>query len=182
MKITVVGRGNVGGGLARRWESAGHQVTALGRDGGDASDADVVVVAVPGHTVAQALAKVSGLAGQPTIDATNLYTERDDAFQSVAHQIKSIVGGPTAKSFSTILAAAYGQVAAQEVPPSNLFAAEPEAREVTERLIRDAGFAPLFVGDLAPGARLLEDGAALFGAVAGQLGPYFYRFEPLGGS
>lgn len=179
MNITVVGRGNVGGGLARRWQSAGHQVTALGRDGGDASGADVVVVAVPGHAVAQALATVSGLSGQVTVDATNLYTERDETFPSLAHQIKSIVGGPTAKAFSTIFAGAYDQVAAQEVPPSSLYAAEPEAREVTEQLIRDAGFEPVPVGDLAPGARLLEDGAPLLGAVARQIGPFFYRYERL---
>src|SRR5215475_14382131 len=36
MKITVIGRGNVGGGLARRWREAGHEVEELGRDGGDA--------------------------------------------------------------------------------------------------------------------------------------------------
>ena len=47
MRITVIGKGNVGGGLADRWEKAGHEVTRLGRDGGDASDADAVLVAVP---------------------------------------------------------------------------------------------------------------------------------------
>ena len=40
MKITVVGRGNIGGGLADRWERAGHEVTRLGSDGGDVSDAE----------------------------------------------------------------------------------------------------------------------------------------------
>ena len=49
MKITVIGRGNVGGGLAGLWTVAGHTVTTLGRDGGDASEADVVLVAVPGE-------------------------------------------------------------------------------------------------------------------------------------
>jgi predicted dinucleotide-binding enzyme len=39
MNITTNGRGNIGGGLARLREQAGHNVTALGRDGGDASDA-----------------------------------------------------------------------------------------------------------------------------------------------
>ncbi|MER8087786.1 dinucleotide-binding protein [Streptomyces sp. NPDC094048] len=48
MKIIVVGRGRVGGGLAGLWEKAGHWVTGLGRDGGDAAGADVLVVAVPG--------------------------------------------------------------------------------------------------------------------------------------
>src|SRR5690348_7746749 len=71
MKITVIGRGNVGGGLARRWCDAGHEVEELGRDGGDASGADVLLVAVPGPEIANALRKVSGLDGKLTIDATN---------------------------------------------------------------------------------------------------------------
>jgi predicted dinucleotide-binding enzyme len=78
MKITTIGRGNIGGGLARLWEQAGHTVATLGREGDDASDADVVLVAVPG-------------------------------------------GGE------------------QRVRPSCLYAAEDEARAVTEQLVRDAG-------------------------------------------
>jgi DNA-binding Xre family transcriptional regulator len=52
MNITTIGGGAIGGGLARLWEQAGHTVTTLGRDGGDASDADVVLVAVPAVTIA----------------------------------------------------------------------------------------------------------------------------------
>ena len=37
MKIATIGRGNVGGGLAKRWRNAGHEVTELGSDGGDVS-------------------------------------------------------------------------------------------------------------------------------------------------
>jgi len=39
MKITTIGRGTIGGGLARFWAEAGHEVTSLGREGGDAADA-----------------------------------------------------------------------------------------------------------------------------------------------
>ena len=60
MKITVLGKGNVGGGLADLWERAGHQVTRLGRDGGSASDADVVLLAVPGGSIAEALDRLTG--------------------------------------------------------------------------------------------------------------------------
>ena len=61
MRITVRGNGNVGGGLADLWERAGHDVTRLGRDGGDVSDADVVLVAVPGGAIAGALGRLAGL-------------------------------------------------------------------------------------------------------------------------
>ncbi|MET8828072.1 dinucleotide-binding protein [Streptomyces sp. NPDC004610] len=176
MNITVIGRGRVGGGLAQLWEAAGHHVSRLGRDGGDASDAEVIVVAVPGNAIADALRKVTGLSGQVTIDATNLYTARDESFPSLAHQVKSIIGGPTAKSFSTVFASAYEQIPAQRVTPSNFYAAEPTAKDATERLIRDAGFDPVYVGDLDPGARLLEDSSGLTRALAGQIGPFFYRY------
>jgi 8-hydroxy-5-deazaflavin:NADPH oxidoreductase len=85
MHITVIGRGNVGGGLARRWEKAGHTVTRIGRDGGDATDADVVLVAVPSGAIADALSKVSGLQGRTAIDATNAYAGRNEAYESLAH-------------------------------------------------------------------------------------------------
>jgi predicted dinucleotide-binding enzyme len=65
MKITTIGRGNIGGGLARLWEQAGHDVKTLGSDGGDASDADVVFVAVPSGSISDALAKVTGLEAPP---------------------------------------------------------------------------------------------------------------------
>ena len=97
MNITVIGRGNVGGGLARRWQKAGHTVTELGRDGGDASDAEAVLLAVPSNAIADALGKVSGLEGKVVVDATNAFTGRDEGFESLAHQVKSIVGGPCSK-------------------------------------------------------------------------------------
>ena len=71
MKITVVGRGNVGGGLAGLWREAGHDVQELGKDGGDASDSDAVLLAVPSDAIRDALGKVDGLEGKVLIDATN---------------------------------------------------------------------------------------------------------------
>ncbi|MFE5086436.1 hypothetical protein [Streptomyces mirabilis] len=82
MKITVIGWGRVGVGLACTWTAAGHDVTALGRDGGDATDADAVVVAVPAAAITEALASVSGLAGQVTLDACKVYRDRDESFPS----------------------------------------------------------------------------------------------------
>ena len=55
MKVAVLGRGNVGGGLADLWESAGHEVRRIGREGGDLSDAEAVLVALPGGAIAEAL-------------------------------------------------------------------------------------------------------------------------------
>jgi predicted dinucleotide-binding enzyme len=177
MRITVIGRGHVGGGLARRWTAAGHDATAVGRDGGDATGADVVVVAIPGDSIADGLATITGLDGQVTIDATNNYGDHPSGYDSVAQQVKAIIGGPTAKAFNTNFASIYDAVDAEPVPPGTLFAADVDAREVTEQLIRDAGFEPIHVGDLAQ-APLLESLIALTATLdRGELGPFFYRFH-----
>ena len=181
MNITTIGRGKVGGGLARRWEKAGHTVTQLGRGGGDASGADVVLVAVPSGAIRDALAKVSGLQRKTTIDATNAYAGRDPAHESLAHQVKAIVGGPVAKAFNVNRAALYDQIDQQRVPPSNLFAAEDGAREVTERLIRDAGYDPVYVGGLEQARALKDYLLGVYSAVArGGLGAFFYRYAKPG--
>jgi len=175
MNITVIGKGNVGGGLAERWRRAGHEVQELGRDGGDASNADVLLVAVPGRELENALAQVTGIEGKTTIDATNAIGGRDDAHESLAHKVKSIVGGPTAKSFNTNFAAIYDRIDAQSEPPGNLYAAEEDARDVVEQLIRDAGYEPVSAGGLE-NARLLEDFLALeFQISQAGGGPFFYR-------
>jgi predicted dinucleotide-binding enzyme len=176
MKITTIGRGNIGGGLANRWEKAGHTVTRLGHEGGDASDADAVLVAVPGSSIADALGKVSGLEGKIVIDATNAFGGRNEEFESLAHEVKSIAGGPVAKSFNTNYAVLYDLIDEQRVPPGNLYATEEGARKVVEELIRDAGFEPVYAGGLE-NARLLEDHLTLMGAINnGGLGRFFYRY------
>lgn len=177
MKITVVGRGNVGGGLATRWRKAGHEVSGLGKDGGDASDADVVVVAVPSGQIADALQKVKGIKGKTTIDATNAFNGRDEGYPSLAHQVKSIVAGPVAKSFNLNFAALYEQIDAQKTRPSNFFGADDEARAATERLIRDAGYEPVYLGGLDQ-ARVMENDilGGPFGATMKNGGPFFYRY------
>ncbi len=180
MNITVIGRGNVGGGLARRWERAGHTVTELGRDGGDASDAEAVLVAVPSDAIADALGKVTGLDGKIVLDATNAFHGRNDALESLAHEVKSIVGGPVAKSFNCGYAALYDEIDEQRARPSCLYAADDGAVAMTEQLIRDAGFDPVSTGGLGS-ARMLEDHLELMTAInEGGLGRFFYRYAKPG--
>jgi predicted dinucleotide-binding enzyme len=153
----VVGRGNVGGGLARLWRDAGHEVTEIGRDGGDAADAEAVLLAVPSGAISDALGSTSGIGDTPVIDATNLVSgERPEGFASLAEYVKSLTGGPVAKSFNTNFAALYDRLGDTRVRPSMVYAGDEEAREVTERLIRDAGYEPVSVGGL-DAARAVED-------------------------
>ncbi|MDQ1701789.1 MAG: 8-hydroxy-5-deazaflavin:NADPH oxidoreductase [Frankiaceae bacterium] len=121
-------------------------MTAFGREGADASGAEVLVIAIPGTAIDAGLANVTGLGGQVTIDASNMYGDHVTGFDAIAHQVKSIVGGPTAKAFSTNFASLYDAVDAEPVPPASLFASDREARATVERLIRDAGFDPIYLG------------------------------------
>src|SRR5207247_56041 len=135
---------------AGRWERASHEVTRIGRDGGDVSDAEAVLVAVPGGAVGEALEKVQGIQGKTVIDATNLVgAEPPSGFASNAEFIKSQTNGPTAKSFNVNFARLYDQIDSAKSRPGNLFVADDEARAATEQLIRDAGYEPVFGGELA---------------------------------
>jgi 8-hydroxy-5-deazaflavin:NADPH oxidoreductase len=179
MRITVFGRGNVGGGLAGLWERAGHQVTRLGRDGGDVSDAEVVLVAVPGAAIAEAFDELTGVEGRTVIDATNRYgVDPPDGFASNAEFVKSKTNGPTAKSFNINYAMLYPRLGEARVRPSNLWCGDEEAREVVEQLNRDAGYDPLYAGPLE-NAAAQEALVGLIFAIGESLGPYVYRFAPV---
>jgi predicted dinucleotide-binding enzyme len=176
MNITTVGKGNIGGGLARLWERAGHTVTTLGRDGGDASNADVVLVAVPSGSISDALGKVSGLEGKIAIDAANAFVGRNEQYESFAHEVKAHTNAPVAKAFNANFGTLYDRIGEQRVRPGCLYAADEEAREVTEQLIRDAGYEPVSVGGIE-NARALED---FVPGVLAKIGQVFYRFAPPG--
>src|SRR5262245_49908737 len=93
MEIAVIGAGNVGGTLGRRWVRAGHAVTfgvpnpsdpkvaSLLRDSGPAANAEpvsecarhaaVVVLTVPWEGAENALREAGDLRGKILIDVTN---------------------------------------------------------------------------------------------------------------
>src|SRR6516165_485277 len=93
MKIAVIGAGNVGGTLGKRWARAGHEVTFGARDPAEAKlaglvkesgpsaraasvpeavrQAAVVVLTVPWENAREALAAAGDLRGRILIDATN---------------------------------------------------------------------------------------------------------------
>jgi 8-hydroxy-5-deazaflavin:NADPH oxidoreductase len=179
MKIAVLGRGNVGGGLADLWEGAGHEVTRIGREGGDVSEAEAVLVAVPGGTIAEALDSVEGIEGKTVIDATNLVgVEPPSGFSSNAEFVKSKTNGPTAKSFNVNFAALYDRIGEAGSTPGNLWCGDEEAREVVEQLNRDAGYEPIYAGSLQNAALQEIFLKLVFAINRGGLGQFFYRMAP----
>jgi 8-hydroxy-5-deazaflavin:NADPH oxidoreductase len=180
MKITTIGKGTIGGGLADLWEKAGHEVTRIGHEGGDVGAADVVLIAVPGGAIEEALAGITGLAGKTTIDATNLFgdTAPPAGHASNAEYVKSVTGGPTAKAWNINFGALYDQVADASTPPGDIWCGDEEAREVVETLHRDAGFEPIYAGSLANAASQEAMVPIAMGIVQEGMGQFFYRFAP----
>jgi predicted dinucleotide-binding enzyme len=179
MKIAVIGRGNVGGGLADLWERTGHELKRIGREGGDVSDAEVVLVAVPGGAIADALDNVGGLEGKMVIDATNLVgVEPPEGFSSNAEYVKSRTNGPTAKSFNANFAALYDRIGEAGSRPSSLWTGDEKARQVVEQLTRDAGYEPVYAGPLENAAAQENFIKLIFGISRGGLGPFVYRMAP----
>ena len=179
MRIAVVGRGNVGGGLADLWERAGHQVTRIGRDGGDVSAAEVVLVAVPGGSIAAALDQLQGIAGKTVIDATNrVGVDPPPGFFSNAEFVKSRTHGPTAKAFNLNYALLYPRLTEARARPSNLWCGDEEARPIVEQLNRDAGYDPVYAGPLHNAAAQETMLPIWFSIAEGGMGPFVYRFAP----
>ena len=178
MKITTIGRGNIGGTLGRLWSSAGHEVTQLGRDGGDASDADVVLLAVPSAVVPDALAAVTGLDGKVIFDATNRIGSQTPpaGYDSVAEYVKATTGGPVAKVFHLNFGAILDQAAGTATRPSNLWVGDEGARDAVEQLSRDIGMEAVYGGPLERAATAEAFTEILITILQGAGAPVFYRF------
>jgi 8-hydroxy-5-deazaflavin:NADPH oxidoreductase len=176
MNVAVVGKGNVGGGLADLWERAGHDVTRIGKDGGDVSNAEAVLIAVPGGAVPDALERVQGIEGKTVLDATNLIgAEPPSGFGSNVEFIKSKTNGPAAKTFNLNFARVYDKLGDVASRPANIWSGDEEARGVVEQLIRDAGYEPIYAGPLE-NAPAQEAAIQLwFGINQAGLGPFVYR-------
>jgi predicted dinucleotide-binding enzyme len=179
MRVAVIGRGNVGGGLADLWERTGHEVKRIGREGGDVSEAEAVLVAVPGGTIAEALDRVQGIEGKAVIDATNLVgVEPPEGFSSNAEYVKSRTNGPTAKSFNINFAALYDRLGEASSTPSNMWCGDEEARQVVEQLNRDAGYEPIYVGPLENAGAQENFLKLIIGIAQGGMGQFLYRMAP----
>jgi predicted dinucleotide-binding enzyme len=176
VKITIIGRGNVGGTLQRLLSANGHEVDALGSDGGDASGADVLILAVPGGAVEDALRSVSGVEGKILIDATNPLQGRPDGVESLSVLAQSVANGPTAKAFNTNFAALFEQAGNEGERPTMPICGDDEAVAVAEQLVRDCGYDPVVVGGLEHAAALEDYVGGVMIPLVMTRGPFFYRF------
>ena len=181
MKIATIGRGNIGGGLAKRWRATGHDVTEFGSDGGNATGSDAVLVAIPSNAIENAFTKVAGIERRGR-------DRRDERVHRPRRGLRlARAPGQVARerSCSKIVQLQLRGALRRDRHRSALRpAASTRPRTArsrsTELLIRDAGYHPVSAGGLGS-ARMLEDHLALMTAISeGGLGRFFYRYATPG--
>jgi predicted dinucleotide-binding enzyme len=157
MKIAVIGTGNIGGTLGRRWLAAGHEVVygsrAASGEGpgggpqlaiGDALDgAEAVLLAVPGGAVADVVsAGGTALDDKIVIDAVNRMGQPE--VNSRAAIAAAAPGARYVRAFNTL---GWENFADPRPGSALFFAADPSARAAAEELITAVGLEPVFAGD-----------------------------------
>ncbi|HEY7282396.1 MAG TPA: NAD(P)-binding domain-containing protein [Actinomycetota bacterium] len=162
--IAVIGSGNIGGTLARKWAAANHDVTIGARDPATATElaerigaravsvedavaaGEVVLFAIPGAAMASTLEAVGGaLHGKIAIDAANnireATTNNAAAFESHAP------GARYVRAFNTLGWELFDDPTVDGVQVDLFFCGpDGEPRATVEALIADAGLRPVWVG------------------------------------
>lgn len=185
MKIGIIGSGRIGGTLGGLWAKAGHEVMfssldiehdkALAAQHGPnaragtsreaAAFGDVLLLAVPYRAVPQVgkdLASV--LKGKIVIDACNPFTARDGEIGTWAREkgaglasAELLPGARIVRAFNAVSAARLPDIAQSKGERTGMPIAGDDANAiaVASRLIREVGFEPVVVGNLAMGRHLI---------------------------
>jgi predicted dinucleotide-binding enzyme len=176
MRIGIVGSGNVGGTLGRRFAESGHEVTFGSRrpDSAEAKElaripgarvaspreaaqsSEVIVLATPWPATEAALRDLGGLAGKVLLDATNPLTDRYD---TIAPDVPSsggelvakwAPGAKVVKIFNTIGYNVMANPSFAAGPATLLYAGDdPGAKNVAHDLAAKIGFHPIDAGPLS---------------------------------
>src|SRR3954454_7647759 len=187
MKVTIVGAGNMGRGIATRALAGGHEVEIVDRDPaeartlaqdiGDSATAlepdapfggEVVVFAVYYPGIKDAVQQYAGrIAGKVVVDITNpVDTESWDRLatapgSSSAEEVAQLVpeGTPVVKAFNTTFAGTLVEGEVDGQPLDVLIAGDDAvAKQKVARLASDGGLRPLDVGPLARAQQLEQLG------------------------
>ena len=174
MKIGILGAGNIGGNLGRRWSQSGHAVrfgvrkpdelAALVQECGPQASAgdvrsavefgEVVVVALPWAAMADVLANVGDARGKIVVDATNPIRWEDGPVHAVATSAAETIaerlpGARVVKAFNTLGAEHLLQPVVGGLPADVFLCTDDaSARETVARLASEIGFRPLDLGPL----------------------------------
>jgi NADPH-dependent F420 reductase len=178
MRIAVIGTGRMGSGLgqalaqnheivmgSRDPEKAAEVARNIGAAGGAryaeaASDADIVVLAVPWGAVEETLTELGDLSGKIVIDITNPYGAGGpiDVEPSSSEEVQRLApGAKVVKGWNTVysrnlIAPDFDGVAASVF----ICGDDAKAKDTVLRLAKEIGFDAVDVGPLSTAARLTD--------------------------
>lgn len=162
-KITILGGGRVGGGLATALTRAGHEVTVADRSPGAAADAartaQIVINATPGAGSLERLAALrEELRGKILVDVSNATVDGPDGLpadllyrgSSLAEQLQEALPEThVVKTLNTMLYSVMTAPAAlTQTPTAFLSGKDPEAKQVVRALLADLGWHQEWITDL----------------------------------
>lgn len=195
MNIAIIGAGNVGATIGRRWHETGHSIRYGVRDPGAekyqvltdhaeimsnreaANGVDIIVLATPWHTTEAAICEIGdAIDGKILVDCTNPL-KPDLSGLTIGHEDS---GGeqvarwaPSAQVVKALNTTGSNNMADPEIDGVRtvMFVAgdDSEARATVSGLTNDLGFDTIEVGELAS-ARMLEPLAMLWISMAFRFG------------
>ena len=195
MRIAVIGMGNVGGVLGRRWAEAGHGVVFCVRDPddprkraeaakakasvgpvGDAAKAETVLLAVPWRAAADVLKEAGNLSGKVLLDCTNPVTQELTHLTighttSAGEEVARLApGARVVKVFNTNGSRNMADPDYGGHKATMLYAGDDDAaNRIAAGLAAEIGFEPIYLGPLKE-PRLLEPLAMAWIVLAHQRG------------
>jgi predicted dinucleotide-binding enzyme len=165
MNITIIGAGNIGSSLGKKWAQAGHSLTFGVRNPGDSKfdelrpigqvisipesliSAEVVLLSLPGASVAEFAAQHgANLAGKIIIDATN--NVRSPEMNNLAVLREKAPEARFVRAFSTLGWENFVNPQFGDQAADLFYCAQADARAAAEQLISEIGLRPVSLGEL----------------------------------
>lgn len=164
MKIAIIGAGNVGGTLGKKWAQAGHEIRFGVRNPEAAKyhdlrsaaevqsieealgDAEVILLALPGEAVAEfSKEHAKQLDGKIIIDATNIPSPMEMSSYAVLKE--NAPGMRYLRAFCTLGWENFADPQLGSLTIDLFYCGHSRSRPVIERLIEDIGLRPVYVGE-----------------------------------
>jgi len=165
MKIAVIGAGNIGGTLGKKWASAGHEVGFGVRNPADAKfdalrsvgkivsvadalqNVEVVLLSMSGGAVAEFAEQFGArLNGKIVIDATN--NVRSPEMNNLALLKEKAPQALLVRAFSSLGWENFAQPTINGETIDLFYCGAKDARNISDQLVQEIGVHPVYLGDL----------------------------------
>lgn len=162
MNIAIIGTGNVGGALAKKWAEAGHHILLGVRDAANfkgaqllsdknisatgiedaCKQAEIILIAAVPQATAEIVKAIGDVSGKLIIDAMNSVRTKPEGFQNSFEALKALtVGAEIVKCFNCVGFNVMANTDFNGIKADMYMAGNSErGKEIVRQLALDAGF------------------------------------------